>query len=314
MTTPEREKWVRSDNDEWDIVNSVGYTALVAAGWRALHAASPQPLVRDQYAKHFVAASADRYLTGLLASPGTSEGAGVLPRLNGVQVRFFDEFFRSASDGGVRQAVIIAAGLDCRAYRLAWPVNVTVFEVDQPKVLDFKARVLAELGASPTARRQEVAADLRDDWPIPLRASGFDIEKPTAWSLEGVLPFLTGAAQDVLFTRIDQLSAPGSKLAAGAFGSQFDKVELSALEETYPGVSPTAAVDFSGLIYDRDNRTNPADWLAEHGWTIDDVSTNPELQAGYGGTVREVDQQVDSIIHSQYITATRGSIQPVEVR
>ncbi len=136
----------RSDDDEWDIVSSVGYTALLVAGWRALHAMSAQPLVRDEYAQHFITASADPYLTGLLADPGTSEGATAFPRLYGVQTRFFDEFFSSAADLGIRQAVIVAAGLDSRAYRLEWPSGTTVFEVDQPKVLEFKRRVLAEHG------------------------------------------------------------------------------------------------------------------------------------------------------------------------
>ena len=184
MTAPEEKKWVRSDNDEWDIVTSVGYTALAAATWRALYAASPEPLVRDEHARHFVTASADRYLSGLLADPPASEGASVFPRLDGVQTWFFGEFFRSAYGNGIGQAVILAAGLDCRAYRLEWPANATVYEVDQPKVLDFKARVLAELGADARVRRQAVSADLRNDWTIPLRAAGFDTDKPTAWSVE----------------------------------------------------------------------------------------------------------------------------------
>jgi methyltransferase (TIGR00027 family) len=305
MTTPEEKKWVRSDNDEWDIVTSVGYTALAAAAWRALYGTGPEPLVQDEYAKHFVTASADPYLTGLLADPPTWDGASVFPRLDGVQTWFFDEFFRSASGEGIRQAVIVAAGLDCRAYRLQWPANTTVFEVDQPKVLDFKGRVLAELGADPTVRRQEVAADLRNDWTIPLQAAGFDTQKPTAWSVEGVLPYLTGPAQDTLFTRIDRLSAPGSHLAVGAFGSHFDSKQISALEQSYPGIRATAAADSSDLYYDDTNRTNPAEWLAQHGWTIHSVSTNPELQTSYGRTVSEVDRRIDSIMHSQYITATR---------
>ncbi|MGH3543351.1 MAG: class I SAM-dependent methyltransferase, partial [Mycobacterium sp.] len=112
MTAPQNRKWVRSDGDEWDIVSGVGYTALLVAGWRALHACSPEPLARDEYAKHFITASADPYLTGLLAEPGTSAGATAFPRLYGVQTRFFDEFFASAADGGIRQAVIVGAGLD----------------------------------------------------------------------------------------------------------------------------------------------------------------------------------------------------------
>ena len=167
-----QDKWGvdRSDDDTWDIVSSVGYTALLVAGWRALHAVSDHPLVRDDYAKYFIAASADPFLNGALADPGTSEGAITFPRLYGVQTRFFDEFFTSAAERGIRQAVIVAAGLDSRAYRLTWPTGTTVFEVDQPKVLGFKARVLAQHAAKPAADRRDVAADLRDDWSIPLRA------------------------------------------------------------------------------------------------------------------------------------------------
>ncbi|MGH3633155.1 class I SAM-dependent methyltransferase [Mycobacterium sp.] len=296
---------MRSDDDDWDIVSSVGYTALLVAGWRALHAAGPQPLVRDEYAKHFITASADPYLTGLLADPGTSEGAAAFPRLYGVQTRFFDEFFSSATGDDIRQAVIVAAGLDSRAYRLNWPSGTTVFEVDQPRVLEFKARVLAEQAAQPTARRTDVAADLRNDWSIPLRAAGFDPQMPTAWSVEGVLPYLTGDAQDTLFARIDQLSAPGSRLAIGALGSRHDRTQLSALETTYPGLNVSGDVDFSALTYDDETKARPAQWLTEHGWTVDPVRNTLELQAGYGRTPPDVDVQIDAIMRSEYVTAVR---------
>ena len=157
----------------------------------------------------------------------------------------------------------------------------------------------------PAARRQAVAADLRDDWSIPLRAAGFDPQRPTAWSVEGILPYLTSDAQDTLFTRISDLSAPGSRLAIGALGSCLDQDRLDALEETYPGLNRSGDVNFSALTYDDAQKTKPADWLADHGWTVDPVRTNPELQADYGRTPPEVDLQVDQIMHSEYITATR---------
>jgi methyltransferase (TIGR00027 family) len=305
MTTPEPKKWVRSDDDEWDIVSSVGYTALVVAAWRALHATSPSPLVRDEYAKHFITASADPFLTRLLANAPISEDATVFPRLYGVQTRFFDDFFRSANGGGIRQAVILAAGLDSRAYRLEWPTETTVFEVDQPKVLEFKARVLNEQSAEPTAHRKEIAVDLRDDWSTPLRAAGLDPHKPTAWSVEGLLPYLTDAAQDALFARIDHLSAPGSHLAVGALGSHYDPTQFAALAAAHPEVNISGAVDFSALTYDSHNRLNPADWLAEHDWAVLTVSTTIELRARYRRPVPAVDARVDSVLRSQYITATK---------
>ena len=295
----------RSDDDEWDIVSSVGYTALLVAGWRALHATSAQPLVRDDYAKHFIAASADPFLNAALADPGTSEGATAFPRLYGVQTRFFDEFFTAAAEDGLRQAVIVAAGLDSRAYRLTWPSGTTVFEVDQPKVLEFKTTVLAQHAAEPAADRRDVAADLRDDWSIPLRNNGFDAELPTAWSVEGILPYLTGDAQDTLFGRITELSASGSRLGIGALGSCLDQDRLVALEGSYPGLNLSGDVDFSTLTYDDATKTKPAQWLADHGWTVDPVRTNPELQREYGRTPPQVDLDLDEIMHSEYITATR---------
>jgi methyltransferase (TIGR00027 family) len=300
VTTP---GWARSDDDQWDIVSGVGYTALMVAGWRAVHAVTPDPLADDPYAKAFIAASADQYWNGQLADPPSSENATTFPRLYGVQTRFFDDFFVAATADGIRQAVIVAAGLDSRAYRLAWPAGTTVFEVDQPKVLDFKTRVLADHGAEPTAVRKAVAADLRDDWTLALRAAGFDAGRLAAWSVEGLLPYLTGAAQNALFTHIGELSAPGSRVGVGALGSRLDSGQLSELEAKYPGVNMAGDVDFSALTYD--DGTDTADWLSQHGWTVDPVKTNPELQAGYGRTVPEVDRQVDSIMHSQYITATR---------
>ena len=93
-----------------------------------------------------------------------------------VRTKFFDEFFLDATKAGIKQAVILASGLDSRAYRLTWPAGTVVYEVDQPQVIEFKTRTLAELGAAPTADRRVVAIDLRDDWPAALRAAGFDPE------------------------------------------------------------------------------------------------------------------------------------------
>lgn len=295
---------LRSDDDQWDIVSGVGYTALLVAGWRALHALSPEPLVRDEYARVFIAAAQDPYLAGVLANPGTTDDETAFPRLYGVQTRFFDDFFASAGAAGIRQAVIVAAGLDSRAYRLDWPAGTTVFEVDLPKVLEFKGRVLGEHGATPKARRIEVGADLRTDWSRRLETAGFDTETPSAWSVEGVLPYLTDEAQNALFTRISGLSAPGSRIAIGALGSRLDREQLAALETDHPGVNMSGDVDFSALTYEP--KGEPAEWLAAHGWAVEPVRNTLDLQAGYGMTPPEVDVKIDAFMRSQYITATRS--------
>jgi methyltransferase (TIGR00027 family) len=294
---------LRSDDDNWDIVSGVGYTALLVAGWRALHAVSEQPLVRDEYARYFIEASHDPFLSGVLANPGSSADETAFPRLYGVQTRFFDDFFSAAGAAGIRQAVIVAAGLDSRAYRLEWPEATTVFEIDLPKVLEFKARVLSDRGATAKARRREVAADLRTDWPTPLKASGFDPKQPSAWSVEGVLPYLTDDAQTELFARIGELCAQGSRIALGALGSRLDREQLAALETDHPGVNMSGDVDFSALTYEP--KTDPAKWLAAHGWAVEPVRNTLDLQAGYGMTPPEVDVKIDSFMRSQYITATR---------
>ena len=294
---------LRSDDDQWDIVSGVGYTALLVAGWRALHAVDPQPLVRDEYAKVFIAASRDPYRAGVLANPGTTEDERTFPRLYGVQTRFFDDFFTAAAEDGIRQAVIVAAGLDSRAYRLEWPSGTTVFEVDLPKVLEFKARVLAEHGAEPRAHRVEVAADLRAGWSRELEQSGFDAERPSAWAVEGVLPYLTDDAQNHLLTRISGLSAAGSRVALGALGSRLDHSQLAALEADHPGVNMSGGVNFSTLTYEPE--TEPAERLAAHGWAVDPVRNTLELQARYGMNPPEVDIKIDGFMRSQYVTATR---------
>lgn len=268
-----------------------------------MHATSPQPLVRDEYAQAFIAAAQDPYLADVLAKPGTTEDQTAFPRLYGVQTRFFDDFFLSAGQASVRQAVIIAAGLDSRAYRLDWPLGTTVFEIDMPRVLEFKSRVLAERGAAPKARRIEIAADLRSEWSKPLEAAGFDVEQPSAWSVEGILPYLSDDAQNTLFTLISGLSAPGSRVAVGALGTRLDHDQLEGLEAAHPGVNMSGSVDFSALTYEP--KSDPADWLAAHGWNVEPIRNTLQLEALYGMIPPEVDVKIDSFMRSQYIAATR---------
>ncbi|EUA06747.1 methyltransferase, TIGR00027 family protein [Mycobacterium xenopi 4042] len=127
-----------------------------------------------------------------------------------IRTEYFDNFFLDATAAGIRQAVILASGLDSRAYRLAWPAGTVVFEVDQPQVVDFKTATLAELGAQPTADRRTVAIDLRNDWPGALQEAGFDPACPTAWIAEGLLGYLTADAQDRLLDQVTTLSTPAA--------------------------------------------------------------------------------------------------------
>ncbi|EFD45597.1 conserved hypothetical protein [Mycobacterium tuberculosis T17] len=202
---------MRTEGDSWDITTSVGSTALFVATARALEAQKSDPLVVDPYAEAFCRAVGGSWadvLDGKLPDhklKSTDFGEHFV-NFQGARTKYFDEYFRRAAAAGARQVVILAAGLDSRAYRLPWPDGTTVFELDRPQVLDFKREVLASHGAQPRALRREIAVDLRDDWPQALRDSGFDATAPSAWIAEGLLIYLPATAQERLFTGIDALA------------------------------------------------------------------------------------------------------------
>src|ERR1700744_3536022 len=221
----------RTDNDSWEITQSVGATALGVAAARAAETESDNPLINDPFARVFVDAAGEG-IWSLYADPALiAKAIEIEPAVQGrIQVMvdfmatrtaFFDEFFLNAADTGVRQVVILAAGLDARTWRLPWPDGTVVYELDQPKVLDFKGTTLREHGANPTARLVNIAIDLRQDWPKALQEAGFDPSQPSAWSAEGLVRYLPAQAQDLLFERIVSLSAPGSWLASNVPGQNF---------------------------------------------------------------------------------------------
>jgi methyltransferase (TIGR00027 family) len=261
---------VRTENDNWDITTSVGATALFVATARALEAQKPDPLAVDPFADVFcraVGGNAADVLDGKvpehqLKAPDWGEH---FVNFQGARTRYFDDYFRRAADAGVRQVVILAAGLDSRAYRLPWPDETTIFELDRPQVLDFKRRVLAEQGAKPNAERREVAIDLREDWPQALRDSGFDAAKPSAWIAEGLLLYLPADAQEQLFTGIDALASPGSHAAVeDSVPMSPEELEAGVEEEREARAKGDERVFFQ-LVYNE--RHAPADhWFGEHGW------------------------------------------------
>lgn len=294
---------MRTDGDTWDIVSSVGITALGVATFRATETAQPDALIRDDCARLFVEAAGEPRSLRALDSPD----AEFLPvaRIMGLRTKFFDEFFLSAAASGVRQAVILAAGLDARGYRLDWPVGASVFEIDQPKVLDFKLRVLADNEVVPRAVLRTVPVDLRDDWPAALCEAGFDADRPTAWSAEGLLPYLPGAAQDAMFERIDTLSAPGSRLAVEGFsGGRPDIARISKAATREMATSPFGDIDVTELFYD-DERTDPIQWLTDRGWQVDSADVTA-LSARYGRPVPELPAEMaDMHDVAAYLTAIK---------
>lgn len=261
---------MRSEGDTWDITTSVGSTALFVATARALEAQKPQPLAVDPYAEIFcraVGGSAADVLDGTdpdHALKSADFGAHFV-NFQAARTRYFDEYFRQAADAGVRQVVILAAGLDSRAYRLDWPAGTTIFELDRPQVLEFKREVLTAHGDRPRAERREIAVDLRDDWPQALRNSGFDPAEPSAWIAEGLLIYLPAAAQEQLFTGIHSLAAPGSHVAVEDGAPLPDDVFEASLEEERAAVAQGEKRLFYQLVYN-EQHAPAAEWFDQHGW------------------------------------------------
>jgi len=214
----------RTDNDTWDLATSVGATATMVASGRAR--ATRGALIDDRFAGPLVRAVGidffTRWASGQLASadvdvPGAPWGMQRMTDIMTARTRYIDAFFSEAAAAGIRQVVILASGLDARGYRLPWATGTTVFEIDQPQVIEFKTATIAELGAKPTADVRAVPIDLRHDWPSALRQAGFDTARPAAWAAEGLLGFLPADAQDRLLDNITALSADGSRLVAEVF-------------------------------------------------------------------------------------------------
>jgi methyltransferase (TIGR00027 family) len=297
----------RSDADSWDLASSVGATATMVAAARALASREPDALINDPYAEGLVREVGIDFFTKLVdgtlaAGDADDEGvANLMTTMMAVRTRFFDDFFLNSARDGLRQAVILASGLDSRAYRLPWPDGSMVFELDQPQVIEAKTAAMRRLGATPTCERRTVAVDLRDDWPAALRAAGFDPALPTAWSAEGLLVYLPPEAQDKLFDDITALSAPGSALA-----TEYHPDGGASMTERAAAVSDAWGdhgfqVNLPDLFYTGERRA-VVDHLTEHGWQVT-AATRADMFARYGRTFPD-DNLLTPMSQSLAVTAT----------
>jgi methyltransferase (TIGR00027 family) len=276
----------RHDGDSWDLASSVGATATAVAARRAMASKGPNPLIDDPFAEPLVnAVGVEAFIKMMngeieVADDDPAFTSQRLAEGMAVRTRFFDDFFRDATKAGVRQAVILAAGLDTRAYRLPWPSGTVVYEIDQPQVIEFKTRTLADLGAVPTADRKAVAVDLRDDWVGALRDIGFSTERPTAWIAEGLLGYLPPDAQDRLFDTITTLSFSGSRVGTGYVPDIRDRIANRGKEISERWRRLGLNMNWADLVYDGE-RNDAVEYLAARGWQTT-VHTTPELYAANG--------------------------------
>lgn len=301
----------RFEGDSWDLASSVGVTATMAAAGRAAASRASNAVINDPFAEPLVRAVGIDFCTKLadgdldlrrLDDHATKSMRAMIDWM-GVRSKYFDDFFLDAAHAGVRQAVILASGLDSRAYRLPWPPATIVYEVDQPQVIDFKTATLAGLGARPAAARRTVAIDLREDWPAALRRTGFDPALPTAWIAEGLLGYLPAGAQDRLLDHVVELSVPGSRFATH-FLPRVTGVDEDELRRRAQNQSPWwrgfgLDLDFAELLYFED-RSDVAAHFHTRGWHIA-VRSNTDLLVEYGLT--PVDAEEATFGDMVYLTA-----------
>ena len=273
----------RTEGDSWDLASSVGATATMVAVGRAVASTDEHGLINDPWAAPLVRAVGIPAFTMMV--DGTLDIADVAPQAAAqvrsnidemaVRTKFFDDYFLAAGEQGIRQAVILASGLDSRAYRLPWADGTVVYEVDQPEVIAFKTATLSGIGAEPTATHRTVAVDLREDWPKALRDNGFDSSLPTSWSAEGLLIYLPPEAQDKLFDNITALSAPGSRLATEHVPdlTAFTDERSQHLRDRLKQLG--SDLEMADLVYQGERR-HPVEYLAERGW---DVTAVPNRDA-----------------------------------
>ncbi|HEY4018541.1 MAG TPA: SAM-dependent methyltransferase [Pseudonocardiaceae bacterium] len=282
---------MRTDKDAWDINSSVGVTALAVACSRAGETARQDGLINDPYAAVFLAAAAE-----LPNHPdGYQSIAARLQPYIAVRTRFFDEFFADATEAGVEQAVILASGLDSRPWRAAMPGRT--FEIDLPLVLEFKLRVLRDVGATARGEHTPVGVDLREDWGAALIDAGFSPKLRTAWLAEGLLAYLPSAAQEGLFTVVDKLSAPGSVLAAEEFQGSMRKFgDVPDLADAVDKLG----LDVPDLVFDKD-AVDALAWFAERGWQSGQLSSG-DAATSYGVTFEDDLRIKDNF----YVTARKG--------
>ncbi|CAN3127380.1 SAM-dependent methyltransferase [Mycobacterium sp. smrl_JER01] len=297
----------RSDGDTWDLASSVGATATSVAATRAFAGRGPDPLIDDPYAAVLVEAVGLPHFIRVARGEVDFDAdplfdADVMRAQIAVRTRFFDDFLTDAGTAGIRQAVILASGLDTRAYRLRWPAGTVVYEIDQPKVVEFKTRVLADAGAAPAAERRTVGIDLRDDWSLALREAGFDPTRPTAWIAEGLLIYLPPDAQDRLLDTITALSAPDSRLAT-------EHMDARALTGDWAKAMTDRArkhgsdINLSELFY-TGPRTSAADHLDRQGWQTSVLPTGEAYRRQ--GFAPPPEQLLALVGDSGYLSARLG--------
>jgi methyltransferase (TIGR00027 family) len=263
-------------------------TARWTAAVRAMETARTDRLVDDPWAAELAGEDGRAWLQA--RTPDS-----VLPIL--LRTRYYDDWLQGiVGADSLRQVVLLGAGLDTRAFRLAWPDDTLIFELDHAPVLRHKDDVLEAAGASPRCDRRTVEADLLGGWDEALADAGFQADLPTAWLLEGLLFYIPSADVARILDDVTRLSAPGSRLG-------FDIVNAAVLTSqwTRPWVDMQAAAGAPWL----GTMEDPVGFLAERGWTAS-LTQAGQPDANHGRwTLPVIPTTMPGMPHSWLVTAVR---------
>ena len=225
-----------------------------------------------------------------------SDGPGLYPV---IRTRFFDDFLLDACRRlEVRQVVLAAAGLDTRAFRLDWPPETRLFEMDLPEVLDAKEDAIDKAGAKPNCERRTIRVDLsQETWPEALLGAGYQPESPSVWLIEGLFFYLTRAAVHGLLEKVGALTVAGSLLGLDVMNR-----ELFFSPVAWPMQAALARRGAPG----RFGTNDPETLMAHHGWEAD-VTQPGEGGANFGRWSRPmVPREVPGLPRSFLVKARRS--------
>jgi methyltransferase (TIGR00027 family) len=245
---------------------------------RAAESHRTDHLFHDPYAEAFGAAAPQAFAEELGPHPELSGFGARFATMVAVRTRFYDDYLLASCDSGCRQVVLLAAGLDARAFRLAWPPGTRLFELDLPEVIEFKEEVLTRLEAVPRCKRIVLAADLRQDWTARMIEAGFAGAETTAWLAEGLLRYLSADEASQLLGSVGELSSRGSRLSLN-YSSESGSFPLVRAKEM-PAMAEFASLRKGGL------GENTPDWLTRHGWMVQ-THDRAAVAASYGRNLAE---------------------------
>jgi methyltransferase (TIGR00027 family) len=241
----------------------VSTTAVGVAAIRAAESAQPAPLFVDPLAPAFVDAARSFWRVDREDAPPRRR-VGALILWIRVRTRFLDEVVTDACARGCRQVVVLGAGLDARAFRLALPAGVQWFELDLPDVLEFKEQVVSASGFVPACDRVVVPTDLDGDWAGDLDRAGFDPTTPTAWLAEGLLAYLTESTREAVVDEVSRRSVRASR-----FGVTLASADRAASRRDHPESMPSQPGDYVAL-WQSDAPPDTRTWLGARGWTVEE--------------------------------------------